>query len=448
MAAALALTACTTPKRSAPTASTSAEVTPAASASGAATAAPDTPVGRQLGWFLGTVTRLPLPESEVTAHMSAGFLAEVPPAKLNELLGQLADLRLDGLTEAKPTALTAMVTAAGQRLTLTMAVDEAGRIEELRLSGADQPSSAPAPADWSEVDTRLRAVAPDVGFLAAELTRDGACRPVHAIEPATPRPLGSIFKLYVLSAVADRIRDGKLSWDTSLTITGKVRIPPGVLYEKPEGSTVTVREAAKLMISISDNAGTDLLIDTVGRPAVEAQVREWSGHATLNIPFLTTREFVLLKAADYPRLADTYTALKGERRRHYLETTVAGRSLAGLKDWSRPRHIGSVEWFGSPGDVCRAYAGLAALGGERLHEVMSASDAGLKLDPGGWPAVWYKGGSEAGVLTMAFLARSATGRTFVVTVLTSDPRTAYDEAKAAAEPLSLVRGSFSLLAKK
>ncbi|MEU7003232.1 serine hydrolase [Nonomuraea sp. NPDC046570] len=304
---------------------------------------------------------------------------------------------------------------------------------------------------WAEVGTRLQAVAPDVGFLAAEITSEGACRTIHAVKAATPRPIGSIFKLYVLGAVVESIRAGKLSWDTPLTITSQMRIPPGDLYQRPVGSTVPVQEAAKLMISISDNAGTDLLIDKVGRPAVEAQARKWSDHAALNLPFLTTREFALLKAARYPRLADAYVALKGERRRDYLDKTVAATPLeevfAGVKEWREPRHIDTVEWFASPLDVCRAYAGLSRMNGEQLHQVMSASDAGLGLDRNSWPAVWFKGGSEPGVLAMGFLARSAAGRTYVVTALTSDRRTAMDEAKAGGQLLSLIRDSFAILAK-
>lgn len=48
---------------------------------------------------------------------------------------------------------------------------------------------------------------------------------------------------------------------------------------------------------------------------------------------------------------------------------------------------------------------------------------------------------------MGFLARSAEGRTFVVTALTSNPRAAYDEAHAANELPALISGSFTLLAE-
>ena len=38
-----------------------------------------------------------------------------------------------------------------------------------------------------------------------------------------------------------------------------------------------------------------MLIQLVGRSAVQAQDQQWSDHAALNVPFLTTRELFLLK---------------------------------------------------------------------------------------------------------------------------------------------------------
>ncbi|MEU8177055.1 serine hydrolase [Microbispora hainanensis] len=405
---------------------------------------PDSPVGEQLGWLLGAAAALPIPEDEIRAHFSAAFLGQVSPAQLNEVLQSLGGLRLESLTGVTPTALTGVVATGLGRLQISMAVDGDGRIATLLF----QQEQRPAPQSWAELDQRLRSLAPRAGFLAAEIRGNGTCRPVHAIAPDTSRPLGSMFKLYVLGATAEQIKKGRLSWDTPLTIRpGLKSLPSGILQDRPDDSTVSVKEAAQLMISISDNTGADLLIDKAGRARVEAQVARWSGHAALNRPFLTTRELFLLKGVDYPRLAKKYLSLDRAGRYRYLATTVARTPLSAVTPWDRPRDIGALEWFASPGDVCRAFAGLSALNTPPLDEVMSANDAGLGLDADAWPTVWYKGGSEPGVLSMGFLARDAAGRTYVVTALTSDPRTALDETSAAPELLALVRGSFAMLAR-
>ncbi|MEV4241980.1 serine hydrolase [Streptosporangium canum] len=420
----------------------------AAPAVASAPVIPDSPVGRQLSWYLDAVPKAPIAESELKEHLSAEFLASVPADDFNAFTGRLKGMTLEKLTTVKPDLLVGPVTIAGQSFVLTISVDGDGRINGLRVAPAEAPVP-PAPGSWNELDGRLRKVAPEVGFLAAEIDSRGQCKIIHAVAPDRPQPLGSIFKLYVLGAVAQKIHDGGLSWDTKLTVKPEWKsLGEGGLTDRPDNSTTTVHEAAKLMISISDNTAADILLHTVGRKAVEAKVRQWSGHAKPNIPFLTTRELFLLKGVNYPEQARSYLALSPAKKRAYLDGTVARQSLSDITYWDRPREIGTLEWFGSPRDVCRAYAGLNALNSRRLHETLSANDGGLRLDPAKWRAPWFKGGSELGVLDLSYLARStgkAGGKTYVVTALTNDPRTALNESTTVPELVSLSRGAFALV---
>ncbi|GGK52703.1 hypothetical protein Ppa06_06320 [Planomonospora parontospora subsp. parontospora] len=418
-----------------------------ASAVTAAPEIPDSPAGRQLRWFLGAPDRAPLSGSELAGHVEAAFLAELTVEKFNAFLADVRGLTLEKLTEVTPTALTGTGRIGKEEVTLQLRVNAQGKIDRLGV-GAPQPPIPAAPKSWAELDARLRKAAPEVGFLAAEIDSRGRCRTVHGLAAGKARPLGSIFKLYVLGAVAEKIRDGKLSWDTELTIRPEWKSPSeGGLFERPDNSTVTVREAAELMISISDNTATDMLIHTAGRKAVEAKVRQWSDHPKGNIPFLTTKESFLLKGVDYPKHARAYLARDAQGRRAYLENVVAGLKLTDIKVWTAPRETHTLEWFGSPKDVCRAFSGLAKLYSEPLHGALSASDIGIGLDPAKWPVVWAKGGSELGVFDLAYAARTAAGRTYVVVPLANDRRKPLDEAKVAPELISLSRGAFALLAR-
>jgi hypothetical protein len=58
--------------------------------------------------------------------------------------------------------------------------------------------------------------------------------------------------------------------------------------------------------------------------------------------------------------------------------------------------------------------------------------------------VWFKGGSEPGVLTLGYLARDTAGQTYVVVALTEDPRRAL-AADATTDLLATVAGAFALL---
>ncbi|MFI6919861.1 serine hydrolase [Nonomuraea spiralis] len=433
---AAAVTACATqPVPARATVSAAPTSTPAARA---AVEIPDTPAGRQLTWLLDAVNRLPVGDAELAGHFAPTFLEHIPPAQLNQALAGFGGMRLDRLDQAQERSLSATVAAGGKAFTLALGVDGTGKVDYIQFT-------AVAPASWSELDRRLRQAAPRAGFLAAEVTGDGRCRPVHAVAGEKSFPLGSMFKLYVLGAVAERVRSGAFGWDTKLTIRPELKsLPSGELQDRPDNSEVTVLEAARLMISISDNTAADLLIDKAGRRTVERVMRSWGGDRR-NVPFLTTRELFVLKGADYPRHAERYLSLGTSARRAYLDKVVGKVPLSKVRPWSEPRDLDRLEWFATPVQVCRAYSGLAGLKDARVGEILSIADAGLRLDKAQWPLVWHKGGSEPGLLAMSFLARTAGGRTYVVSTSAVNPSAPFDQGPVAQELLALTRGAFALV---
>jgi len=322
---------------------------------------------------------------------------------------------------------------------------------------SDSPSSSSSSETttepgWARIDDALAELGPDVGFLAARVSPDGRCHPVHELAASTPRPTASQFKLFVLGALADRITAGRVSWDQTLTVQDATRSlgnAEGSLQVEPAGTVVSVEETATKMISISDNTAADMLIGLVGRDAVEAQVRRWTAHPSANEPFLTTRQMLLLHYVE--GLADRYLAVPRGQRERFLASTVDPLSLgeigSGYSD--EPRYIDEIEWFASPDDVCRTFAGLEGLSKEQalapLSPVLSRQVAGIGLDRSDWPTVWYKGGSEPGVLTLGWLATNGDGTTFVVEAMVSNPDAALapDSIK---DLVALAQEAFALLA--
>jgi hypothetical protein len=113
------------------------------------------------------------------------------------------------------------------------------------------------------------------------------------------------------------------------------------------------------MISISDNTAADHLLHDLGRVAVERQLQRFGNrHAQLDVPFPTTRELFALKGDDFPAAADHYLSLGPAARRLAL-SDLDRIPLGSVSSWTTPRDIDSIEWFASPSDICRAYAGLA-----------------------------------------------------------------------------------------
>jgi len=413
-----------------------------------AVALPDSPVGAQARWLIAAMAHLPIADVDVSAHFDAAFLAEVSPPMLNQVLQGFPGMRLVSVEVDQPTTLVAItsVGASALHLQASLAVDAEGLISGLRFG------APPPPTTFDGVDAALRSVAPHVRLLVAAVS-NGSCQPLHSIDPGTPAPLGSAFKLYVLHALAAAVASGKVSWDQPLTITAQQKsLPSGTLQNEPDGTQISVRDVAAKMISISDNTAEDMLANLVGRPAVEAALTA-SGMAdpSRDQPFLTTRELFILRLDQWRTLADRYIAAGEADRRALLASTIDPAPLPTGPVWTTPRDIDSIEWFASAKDICGVYASLAALarqpGLSPVADVLEINDGGLELDPTEWQTTWFKGGSEPGVLTLAYLATTRTGRTYVVVALAENPSAPIDETPAELVMLSAIKGAFTLAAR-
>jgi beta-lactamase class A len=374
---------------------------------------------------------------------------------LNQALQAVVSVKLIWIQVSELNTVVAIVSGDGTvpRTQVLLTVDSRGLINGLRIS---PDTTEPTPATWAGVDAALHLVAPQVRLLVADVS-NGSCQPVHSIDPATAAPLGSAFKLYVLEALGNAVAAGEVGWNQPLTVTAQLKgLPPGDLQNEPDGSQISVLDTAAKMISVSDNTATDMLINLVGRSAVEAALTA-TGMASpaLDRPFLTTREIFILKLDQWPTLAKRYSAADEPSRRALLASTVDRAALpavAAAGAWTTPRDINSLEYFASAIDICRAYSSLAALarrpGLAPIGQVISLNDDGLQLDPAQWKTTWFKGGSEPGVLTLAYLATTRTGHSYVVTVLAENPSQPIDETTAIPIILSAIKGAFTLAAHR
>lgn len=410
---------------------------------------PESAFGAQVAWVLEVSHRLPVSPDEASAHIDPALLDQVDLDVINEALAFVSGttgLSLLRLREDSPSSGLFVAASDTGTWQVSIAVGtSSGLIVQLFLAPL-----VPEPASWAELDQRLRAVAPRVSFLAAQVDESG-CQPVHGMAANTARPLGSAFKLYVLGALAQAVAAGRAAWDEPLSIRDDWKsLPSGVFQDLPAGTSLPLSDYAANMIAVSDNTATDHLIHRLGRPAVITQQANFGmAEPTRNVPFLLTRDLFVLKLTAHPHLLDGYGALPRWARSLAVHA-LAALPLPSLLDataWTAPRDI-DVEWFASPSDICRAYAGLAEQavtpGLEPVGDALSLNDGGLLLDPASWNPTWFKGGSEPGVLTLNYLARTIDGRVFVVSAMASNPDAALDEALVYFELLALIRGGFTI----
>lgn len=155
-----------------------------------------------------------------------------------------------------------------------------------------------------------------------------------------PVSVGSQFKVLVLAKAAEQLVDGSLKETQRLALQPEDRsFPSGVLHLLEPGLQPTVADLLGLMISLSDNTATDMLIHALGRSAIEERLDAW-GFKTKPI-LLTTAEMFSLSVglggvpAD---LAQREAFLKGLDRQKLYQ--VAGQALASLvADRDKAEHL-------------------------------------------------------------------------------------------------------------
>ncbi|WP_256841080.1 serine hydrolase [Ornithinimicrobium cryptoxanthini] len=349
---------------------------------------------------------------EAGQRFSAEFLAQVPADQIAPVLAQFRagpplTLTTVGDVEEQPDgALTTQLTLSGDEpLRLSITVDADGRIAGLFLQPGP-PADLPEVGSWQELDEEFADLGGTTRVYVGEVD-SGRCLPVHASEQAgEPAPSGSVFKLIVLSALVDAVTEGDLGWEDELTVTPEVKsLPSGELQDRPDGSVVTVQEAAELMISISDNTATDLLMDAVGPGWLTAALARVSDDPERLTPLLSTSQFFELGWAA-PQLREQWADADPARGAELVDE-LSG-DLSGLRAnpfaVSEPVWTSGVGWFLTGEEICTAHAVLQEQAdtaeGEPLRAILSANP-GLFAPPEATYQA-FKGGSAPGVLAFSF----------------------------------------------
>jgi beta-lactamase class A len=75
----------------------------------------------------------------------------------------------------------------------------------------------------------------------------------------------SIIKIPLLLTLLKKVEEGTIDLHQEITITnGHKRFGTGIISSLDAGIKISIRDAAVLMISLSDNSATDILYDVIG----------------------------------------------------------------------------------------------------------------------------------------------------------------------------------------
>lgn len=136
------------------------------------------------------------------------------------------------------------------------------------------------------------------------------------VDGATPYPMASTYKVPILVEMMAQVEAGAVALDTPIELQpSDQHIGSGLLQDLwAPGLELSLRNLATMMIILSDNSATDMLIDQLGTDSITARMREM-GYSDIRVD-RTTLELIL----DY--LGVPYEGLE-EADRATIESTIA-----------------------------------------------------------------------------------------------------------------------------
>ena len=270
--------------------------------------------------------------------------------------------------------------------------------------------SEPLPVTPEEAIEKLKAFPGRTNLLIL----DEEDLPIAAYSADLALGVASSFKLAVLAALQEKIKNGDLSWTDVVVLRPEDKSVGGFLVNWFDGAVFTVESLAALMISVSENTATDILMHLLGRDAI-------APYAPRNFPLLTTRELFVLKSPTSEDLLMRFRSGNSTNRAQVLEE-VKSAPLPDAKLFIKKPIALDVEYIFTPYELCDLINKVADLPLMTINPGLSAESAK------NWDRVAFKGGSLAGVLNITLLLKSKNGKTYRLSATWNNPLALLDEA--------------------
>lgn len=96
---------------------------------------------------------------------------------------------------------------------------------------------------------------------------------IYALDADERVQTASTIKVAIMVEAFTRVSEGKAKWDDELVLTKEKKVGgSGILFEFHDGLHLTLRDAVNLMMVLSDNTATNLVIDALGIETVNARM--------------------------------------------------------------------------------------------------------------------------------------------------------------------------------
>ncbi|HLL76811.1 MAG TPA: serine hydrolase [Pyrinomonadaceae bacterium] len=134
------------------------------------------------------------------------------------------------------------------------------------------PSPQPSPPEW--LDARVRSEAAAFSGTVRLYAKNLDTGATYSLGGEERVRTASTIKLAVMVEAFARVAEGRAKWSEELVLTKEKKVGgSGILNEFDDGLRLTLRDAVVLMMTLSDNTATNLVIDTVSADAVNARMQ-------------------------------------------------------------------------------------------------------------------------------------------------------------------------------
>jgi len=124
------------------------------------------------------------------------------------------------------------------------------------------------------LESRIAPIAKDHKGKIAVAIKHLATGESYYLNADEPMPTASLIKTAVMVETYWQAEEGKVRLDAMLTLKDADKVPgAGVLTDSfSPGATLALKDAVRLMITVSDNTATNLVLDQIGIPSTNARM--------------------------------------------------------------------------------------------------------------------------------------------------------------------------------
>lgn len=237
-------------------------------------------------------------------------------------------------------------------------------------------------------------------------------------------PTASVFKVPVLVELFRQVDAGELDLEKNVILRSDDRVPgSGVLKEMSEGLKITVKDLARLMMIVSDNTATDLILKLVGKERVNETISELGLEETVIVAGCREILFDLVGLDDLPEEAKTIE--------NFMEAASMGEMdgtwSLGVEDndVTTPREMARILELIVKGeaasrescDMILDIMGRCQTGRYRLAKYLPSQDVNLVHKTGSLPGIR----NDVGVVTV-----KESGERYIISCFTKDASDVYE----------------------